>query len=237
MGQTPSHSGRPEKSVHAVEQFYATTQGHEVEMIVLSHPDASVESLKNLRFPGLQIHVAECTAIEGWNLAASHATGDFLKVWDDDLFPVAGWLDEAERTWKDAGSPETAYIGLRDCHSEVPRGLFTRAIGTRKFFVDVCGGVITIPHYKSWYDDNEKFDLAKRAKCDLFCKTSIIHHHHPQFGFPSDSTYDIGASRHGGDAETYYRRKAAGFPIDWQPVFSHKATRERDGELTDSAQI
>ena len=168
----------------------------------------------------LKLFFAECTAIEGWNIAASHATGDFLKVWDDDLWATPGWLDAAEKSYQVIGSPELAYIGLWDKHAEVPEKLFTRAIGTRKFFVEICGGVLTIPAYQSWYDDTEKFDRAKAAGCAYYCPESIIEHRHPAYGFATDATYAIGEQRHTNDAETYRTRKEKGFPNDYPCVLS-----------------
>lgn len=211
--------GRGGQVVRCVQNFYETTAGHDVEMVVVSHPDDAVEKLRALSFPKLQVHVADCSAIEGWNIAASFATGDFLKVYDDDLWSTPSWLDNAEMMHRDLGSPDLLYMGLWDEHRHVPDSLFTRAIGTRKFFKEVCGGVLTIPAYKSWYDDNEKFDLAKLNHCAAYCPQSVIEHHHPCNGYGWDSTYQIGASRQHNDEQVYYRRKSAGFPKDYTPVF------------------
>lgn len=214
--------GRCDQAINAIHNVFATTDGHDVEMIVVSHPDSNdlmrLAALAD-RYPKLQIFGHVCTAIEGWNFAASFASGDFIKVYDDDLIAEPGWLDAVESTWKQLGCPEIAYFGLWDKHRLVPHELFTRAIGTRKFFTDVCGGVLTIPIFKSWYDDNAKFDLATKAGCAHYCPQSIIHHHHPAYGFPDDETYALGRSRHHGDEETYNAWKSRGCQIEWNPIF------------------
>lgn len=213
--------GRPDQSIKAIENVFATTKGHDVEMIVVAHPDPKLSwgPLEAEHQNKLKVFLRDCTAIQGWNFAASHASGSFLKVWDDDLVAHPGWLDEVEKTWIDNGSPDIAYIGLWDKHPDVPDKLFTRAIGTRKFFKEVCGGVLTIPAYRSWYDDTEKFERAKAAGCAIYCPTAIIEHHHPAYGYPTDATYELAKARQINDADIFQQRKAAGFPNDYDSVF------------------
>lgn len=213
--------GRAEQAARAIENAFETTAGHDVQMIVVSHPDLdAIRLLPPLQdqYPKCKVLFRDCTAIEGWNVAASRATGDWLKVWDDDLWAMPGWLDAVERKWHAVGSPNIAYIGLWDRHHEVPHSLYTRAIGTRKFFTEVCGGVLTIPSYASWYDDKEKFDRATAAGCAYYCREAIIEHRHPAYGFPSDATYELGAQRHGNDGHVYQSRKSSGFANDYLPV-------------------
>ena len=211
--------GRAQQAKLAIERFFETTRGHDVEMVVVAHPDESIEILGTMRHPRLKIYFADCTAIEGWNIAASYATGDFLKVWDDDLWPTPGWLDEAEKTWVQAGSPEIVYMGLWDLSPEIPETCFSRAIGSRKFFVQICGGVLCIPGYKSWFEDRQKFWMAKAAGCTLYCPESVIHHRHVAVGYADDATYALGRSRQGNDEAIYNERKAAGFQIEWKSIF------------------
>ena len=213
--------GRSKQAASAIGNFFESTMGHDTEMIVVAHPDEdAIRELPSLtnQYPRLKLFFADCTAIEGWNIAASYATGSWLKVWDDDLWATPGWLDEVQRFWQSLQSPEIAYIGLWDKHHEVPHKLFTRAIGTRRFFREVCGGVLTIPHYKSWYDDTEKFDRAAVAGCAFYCPTAVIEHRHPAYGFATDPTYQLGASRQHGDSRKYHGRKASGFPSDYSFV-------------------
>ncbi len=227
--------GRAAQAVRAVENFYETTKGHHVEMSVLSHPDDAVEGLKrflnNPAYPGFKLQVADTDAISGWNLAAQAARGDLLKVWDDDLIAQPGWLDAFFAFFDSIGNPDLAYIGLWDDHGWVPHKLFTRAVGTRRFFVEICGGRLTIPKYKSWCDDLEKFDLAKEHHCGHYCPDSKINHLQAgrAAGVAFDATARIGAQFHGDDDRIYNTRKAQGFPQDWLPMFSMIPPEDDDG--------
>lgn len=219
--------GRPITSVRSIKSFYETTKGHSREMIVCSHPDESLPILQGMEkdqatYPGLKVLSKDCTAIEGWNWAAKHARGEWLKVWDDDLVANPGWLDAAFRKHESVGSPSMCYLGLWDTDSRVPSQLFTRAMGTRSFFVEACGGVITIPAYARWYDDNEKFEIAQRAGCAWYCPESKIDHHQAATGRgPWDATAQLGQDRGIRDAETFEQRKRAGFPISWLPMITN----------------
>lgn len=215
--------GRADRAVASINSFFETTKGFDVEMVVVSHPDEAVRKISEYQKAhpqyNLKLTTADCTAIEGWNIAASMATGFFLKVWDDDLIAQPRWLDAAMLKWEVIGRLRTCYIGLWDDDSRVPHALFTRAFGTRDFFVNVCGGVLCIPHYKRWWDDNEKFDRAQAVGCGFACMDSkIIHYQAAKGTGPWDDTANLGAERGIWDMQTYQERKAQGFPNNYPPM-------------------
>ena len=81
------------------------------------------------------------------------------------------------------------------------------------------GGVLVIPHYKSWYADVETCARAQASLTFRLAKNSVVRALHPLFGnAENDEIYQIGQSRQKEDLKIFNERKIEGFPDDFESV-------------------
>ncbi len=208
--------GRGPQALRCIEQLFKTTVGFDVECVVVAHPDDSNLGVFLTPIPNVIVIWQECSAIQGWNIAATHAQGDYLKVGDDDLWYHDGWLEETMKV-VEATSEGHGYFKIR---SDSSNYWAERAIGSRRFFVETLGGVLCIPKYLSQYDDVEKTDRAIAAGLFFEAPKAYIEHRHWVYGkAEKDETYMRGGiALVNKDQVTYQQRKAAGFPTDYTGV-------------------
>ncbi len=209
--------GRGEQAVRCIEQLFKTTNDFEVECIVVAHPDESNQkAFSNYSNPNVQVIWEECSAIQGWNIGASKACGDYLKVGDDDLWYHDNWLLEAYKVIQETPDGH-GYFKIR---SDSQNYWGERCIGSRRFFKEVLGGVLCIPHYLSQYDDVEKTDRAIIEDLFFQAPNAYIEHRHWVYGKAiKDDTYKRGGiALVGQDEKTYKYRKSIGYPSDYLAV-------------------
>lgn len=185
------------------------------EIIVVTEDPETIYMIREEMGALADLIVAGGTAVEKWNLGASRASGDWLVLGSDDVIYKPDWLGICERT------PNQGFIGLYEGMA------WTNDVGhymvSRDFACDVLGGVLAIPHYKSWSFDQEVCALARRAGRYAVTPTIVIEHRHYSLGSaPFDHTYARAQEWHVEDARTYMKRKASDFPIDWQPVIERQ---------------
>lgn len=209
--------GRGEQAVKCVNRFFETTQLLDVELFIIAHPDeTNLSAMPNLP-KGKQIHLEyiDCKPLEAYNIAAAKAKGTHLFDFDDDAWFADGWLAEVYKTFDVA--PGNAYVKIP---SDATTYWAERAIGNRQFYIDVLGGVISIPHYYSQWNDVEKSDRALMANCFRVADKAYIEHRHWVYGKAAmDETYQEGGGKYANiDMATYQRRKALNFPNDYEGV-------------------
>jgi hypothetical protein len=149
---------------------------------------------------------------KAWNDCLAVSSGDPVVFAADDLVWERGWLDHAlgelagfEDGW--------GLVGFNDGHWD--QSLSTHYLMSRRFIVEVLGGVVAWDFYKHSYNDLETCDRAKAAGRYRWCKDAHVRHEHWTWGTRDrDETDTRRLGDHPQDTEHYRRRVAAGFPND-----------------------
>ncbi len=208
------------QAFNCVQRIIEVSDGLDYEIVISAHPEKeTIDLFSSLNDSRVNIFYMEHNnGIEAWNFAASQAQGDALTVSDDDLWYHPDWWVEAMNII-DVSRP--MYIGIGEFgHGQDSESWPERAIGTRKFFVNILGGVLCIPHYKSHHDDVEKSDKARANNVLLQVNGNIEHRHYTRCNTTKRDETNARAERwYGVDSQTYHSRKSAGFPIDYSPLF------------------
>lgn len=214
--------GRGPQAARLCKQIAKTTLGFNVELIVLAHPEAETkeafDALPQTAKDILNLEYLDCRAIDGYQIGAGKATGTHLLAMEDDAWPHPEWLAHTMRKFDEIPDGH-GYVKLpsdsRDPWAE-------RAVGNRRFFWEVLGGVICVPHYITVYDDVEKSERAQKA--GLFFEATgayVEHRTHVYNKAPIDKTYQEGGlTWWPTDRKTFLERQAAGYPIDYKPSLS-----------------
>ena len=196
-----------------IERLFETTQGQDVEAIVVAYPTPDLDAVFNVmtRYP-LRIYLDLGNAIAAWNLGASMANGDTFLIVDDDSYFYPDWLTCALESYT------TGFVGLNDLYTN-GADWSTRYLMRRECVVNVLGGVVQVPHYRSWCADLETCRRAQAAGRYVYEPRAIVEHRHWQLGkAPQDETYRDGDKEHAADQQIYELRAAMGFPSDYNAV-------------------
>lgn len=200
-----------------IQRLVESMQGRKVGLYLVLNADDS-ESLE--AFEGLPRVIVPkgSTAVFAWNeglrVAARDPEAQYFVLGADDLAWRPGWLDAVMKVSAGAG-----YIGLNTLEYE--DRACTHYVLSRDFIVNVLGGVLIPPPYKHCYSDKEVFERAKKAGAFVYCKDAVVEHLHPAHGKADmDETYTAATAYDAEDRETYYKRLAAGFPNDYEPVIA-----------------
>jgi glycosyltransferase involved in cell wall biosynthesis len=208
--------GRPDQAEAFVHNLRATTEGHAVETVVAI--DGPLEDANRLDKLGCIVH--HCTEPRGsskaWNDALALSTGDPVVLAADDLEWQPGWLDAALQTLSEF--PDGwGFVGFNDGHWGPE--LSTHYLMSRRFVVEVLGGVIAWEAYSHSFNDREANARAQAAGRYAWCENARVHHHHWIFGDrPQDATDMRLLGQHPESEQRFLYRAAAGFPNDFEPV-------------------
>jgi glycosyltransferase involved in cell wall biosynthesis len=212
--------GRTERLAQTVNSIYETAckrlADPPFEIVIVTEDPDTICMIKSEMGALVELIEAGGTPVEKWNLGAAHADGDWLMLMSDDVIFLPGWMEACQRT------PNRGFIGLNEGVN------WTDDVGhwmiSRECACDVLGGVLAIPHYKSWSFDQETCAIVRRAGRYARTDDIVIDHRHYSLGKAAfDETYKRVQPWHVEDARTYVNRKAAGFPIDWAPVIAREA--------------
>lgn len=207
-------TGRPDRAERCVRQLRETAPDVEIVCAV----DADPESAKRLA-PLVDIllvspHYRGCS--QAWNDCLREAQGDPVVFAADDLSWQQGWLEAAlERL---SGFPDGwGMVGFNDGHWG--EELSTHYLMSRRFIIEVLGGVVAWPQYRHSFNDLETTERARRAGRYAWCEQARVYHEHWLFGDRSqDETDKRRLPDHPADERHYKQRKAAGFPNDYEAV-------------------
>lgn len=211
-------TGRPDMAEECLRGLRATTKGHQVEIVAAV--DADPETCRRIE-PLVDVMSVEddyrgCS--RAWNDALALATGDTIVFAADDLVWGEGWLDEALDTLAEFPGG-WGLVGFNDGHWDA--SLSTHYLMSRRFVVEVLGGVVAWDFYRHSFNDLEVNERAKAAGRYAWCETAHVTHEHWTFGDrPQDSTDTRTLGDHAAAEATYHARRAAGFPIDYSPVIT-----------------
>jgi|14_taG_2_1085336.scaffolds.fasta_scaffold00928_9 GT2 family glycosyltransferase len=219
---------RPKLALQAVTTLYETTKHLNVELILVVDGDIktvhNVENFLKDKVKDTWNYIMDYSpqrrgALWSWNYGLSLTTGDMLFPSGDDQFFHPGWLDKA----LECHEKELGGYGMVTLNDRIWDGniLGVAPFYDRKFCIDYLGGVCTYPAYNYFYVDNELNERAKLAGRYVWCPESVVEHIHPSQGKrPRDIIDQERDAQNFGslDKMIFERRKAAGFPNDFEPA-------------------
>lgn len=211
-------TGRPDMAEACLRQLRSTTLDHDVQIVAAV--DADEESYERLK--GLADKITYSAEYRGcsraWNDALKLAKGDPVVFAADDLEWGVGWLDAALARL--GGFPDGwGLVGFNDGHWR--EDLSTHYLMSRRFIVEVLGGVVAWDFYQHSFNDLEVNERAKAAERYAWCEEAHVTHRHWTFGDRVQDATDTRLLGAHGDSERIFReRQAAGFPADYPPVIT-----------------
>lgn len=208
-------TGRPDRAEACVRNLRDTA-----DVEIIAAVDADRESA--LRLAPLVDKLLVAPFYRGcsnaWNDCLREATGDPIVFAADDLVWEDGWL-EAALTKLVEFEDGWGLVGFNDGHWG--EELSTHYLMSRRFIVEVLGGVVAWPFYKHSYNDAEVNDRARAAGRYAWCEDAHVRHEHWLWGTrPKDETDSRRLPDHPEDDRHYKERKAAGFPSNYDPVIT-----------------
>jgi glycosyltransferase involved in cell wall biosynthesis len=217
-------AGRPDMAEACAKSIIETTKGHDVELVVAV--DGDTETSRRLLLLeghlGFRLVIDHQPEMRGcsraWNDALAASSGDPVVLAADDLEFQAGWLEAALETLGhfDGG---WGLVGFNDGHWRDE--LSTHYLMSRRFVVEVLGGVIAWECYEHSFNDVEANERAKRAGRYAWCENAHVRHNHWLFGDrPQDETDTRLLGRHPESHQAYQQRAAAGFPDEQGAVIT-----------------
>jgi hypothetical protein len=214
-------TGRPDMAEACVRGVFETAESYEVEVIAAVDVDSTtVARLSAVDRDRVTIsyahHYRGCS--RAWNDALRLSKGDPVVLAADDLEWHLGWLENGlERLSQLPGG--WGLVGFNDGHWG--EELATHYLVSRRFIVEVLGGVIAWECYRHSFNDVEITERAKRAGRYAWCEDARVHHSHWLFGGrPQDATDARNLTDYSASQAVYMQRAAAGFPNDYEPVIA-----------------
>jgi len=149
---------------------------------------------------------------KAWNDGLAAADGAYIVSAADDVWFGDGWLDAALAAM--ATLPEGGgLVGFNDTHTQKP----THWMATRWWIINGMGGVMAWEFYATSHNDLETHQRALQAGRYVWAKNAVARHDHFIFGTRrQDHTDRRWLSEWQASRATYERRKAAGFPNDYE---------------------
>jgi glycosyltransferase involved in cell wall biosynthesis len=208
--------GRPEMAEATVRSIRETTENVEI-IAAVDGPEEDARALLELG-----CWVSHRTEPRGssraWNDALEMAGGDPIVLAADDLEFEPGWLDAALETlcsFKDGWG----LVGFNDGHWGPE--LSTHYLMSRRFIVEVLGGVVAWDCYRHSFNDREANARAVAAGRYAWCENARVYHRHWLFGDrPQDETDQRLLGEHPESQRKFDERQAAGFPNDYEAVIT-----------------
>jgi glycosyltransferase involved in cell wall biosynthesis len=219
--------GRPDMAVSTVASLIDTTEGHEVEIVLAV--DCDTETPKRVgwlsrpsysKFPVLVVDQANHPrgSSRAWNDALALAKGDQIVLAADDLEFEPGWLDAALETLAQF-EDGWGLVGFNDGHWGPE--LSTHYLMSRRFIVEVLGGVVAWDCYHHSFNDREANARAVAAGRYAWCENARVYHRHWLFGDRmQDGTDTRMLGGHQESERRFFERQAAGFPNDYEAVIT-----------------
>lgn len=156
------------------------------------------------------------TAVQKWNYGLE-CEPDYAAyvLGADDLWAHDDWHNEALRVQDET---KCGFIGINDGTTNGSI-LSTHYMLTREFIVNHHGGVMAVPHYRSWGLDEEATNRAKKANQFAYAEHAILEHRHWVWGkSPMDATYATAKKSHDYDILILKHRMSLGLPDDFEAV-------------------
>lgn len=210
--------GRGEQAARCINRLFETTQGFDVEVFIVAHPEEETRVAFSKLLPKrrpITVDWVDCTPIQGHNIGGAQAKGTHLLALDDDGWCGENWLAKVMTVF-DTISTNMGYVKIRD---DGKNYWAERAVGSRNFYTELLGGTLDIPEYISQYDDVEKTDRAIAAGI-FYQSDAYIEHRTWVYGKAQlDSTYINGSKKYCEiDRKLYEARRSKGFPNSYKRI-------------------
>jgi glycosyltransferase involved in cell wall biosynthesis len=208
--------GRPDMAAATVRSIWETVVPADVEIVAaVDGPREDAKRLLDLYC--LVSHRPEPRgSSRAWNDALALATGDPIVLAADDLEFEPGWLDAALETLS-RFEDGWGLVGFNDGHWGPE--LSTHYLMSRRFIVEVLGGVVAWDCYHHSFNDREANARAVAAGRYAWCENARVYHRHWLFGDRmQDGTDTRMLGGHQESERRFYERQAAGFPNDYKAV-------------------
>jgi len=216
---------RKELVLECSRRIFETTRQHNIELIYVVDEDmgtvkALIEYVTNLPETRGQImfRARRQGRHKAWNDGMSKTQGNFFVHMGDDGMVQGDWLTIALDAHRDRLGGY-GMVAFNDLNLNGDTQVGTHVLFDRKFCKEVLGGVMLVPHYKSFCPDLEFNERAKRAGKYYWCQNAVIEHMHSSNGkreislYENDKVVDWVE-----DNKLFEDRKARGFPDDFLPV-------------------
>ena len=147
-----------------------------------------------------------------WNDALALSNGDPVVLAGDDLEWQPGWLDAALQALQ--GFPDGwGLVGFNDGHWDGGE-LSTHYLMSRRFVVEVLGGVVAWECYTHSFNDVEMCERAQAAGRYVWAEDAKVYHAHWLFGDrPQDATDQRNLPRHGESQRTVHGAAGSRVPV------------------------
>ena len=157
----------------------------------------------------LRVMAGHPTAMEKWNHGAAYAAHEWLMLAADDIFFTPEWDKKSLETLNNG------FLALRDNPMSI-KEFEPHYMATKTWLRNHNGRVLACPHYKQWGPDVEIADRAKLIG-DYKVSEAVIPHFHVYFHTAfNDATYERGRVHWESDLRLLQKRKAAGYPNDFE---------------------
>jgi len=209
-------TGRPERARNCLKGLRDSVGNHPIEVVAAVDADRETESAIRRYTDKILWSDTYRGSSNAWNACLAQAKGDPVVLAADDLVFEFGWLDRAleELAEFDDG---WGLVGFNDGHWN--GDLSTHYLMSRRFIVEVLGGVVAWPEYKHSFIDVETCDRAKAAGRYRWCAKAHVRHEHWTWGTRQrDDTDTRRLGDHAESARVYRERAAAGFPNTTEAV-------------------
>ena len=213
-------SGRPEMFRNMLRSLSDTTQGQEVETIVVIDSDleaciAAMESRCRVNYSRYMRGALCC-----WNKGLSMSNGDIIVPAGDDQIFHEGWLEYALESHREKLGGY-GVVGMNDLAYDGNTQLATMLLFDRKYCKEVMGGVIAPPVYNYYCVDSEWNAKAKALGKFYWDERSVVEHLHPAHGKREPDQHDqlkVDNNWMEIDNKIFEERKALGFPVTWESM-------------------
>lgn len=205
-------TGRPERAANCLRGLRDSVGSHSVEVVAAVDADRETEKAIGPFVDKLLYSDTYRGCSQAWNDCLAESTGDPVVLAADDLVWEFGWLDKALDALAEFDDG-WGLVGFND--GQWNEDLSTHYLMSRRFVIEVLGGVVAWPCYKHSFTDLETTERAKRAGRYKWCAEAHVRHDHWLFGGRvQDGTDTRTLGLHPESAEAYRQRAAAGFPND-----------------------
>lgn len=209
---------RAEKLGRTLASVAETVGGISVEIVCsLSYTDPeSLALVAGLPVVVTAKHAGLTGAVRAWNEAAAACRGDVLAMIGDDVICLPGWLERALTSLESLGD---GVVGMNDLNRKDGRRFATHIVTTRHYCQQHNGGVLLCPAYTHYYPDVEICERAGKLGKYVFNPDAQVDHQHHLFGkHDGDHVYQWALTHYERDQRMYERRRAAGFPNDYEAI-------------------
>ena len=216
----PTTGSRLSLLIGAIESLYKTTEGYDVELVLVVDENKDVLNYGNYLSGEFILDYSRTRrgALRCWNRGLELSTGRIIVPAGDDQLFHEGWLGFALQSHFDQLEGR-GVVGMNDLAYDGNTQVATMFLFDREYCKEVMGGVFAPPQYKYYCIDsewNEKAKLHDRFYWDSRSKVEHLHAAHNKRPVDSLDLEKQEFLEH--DTRVFEERKSQGFPIDYPSI-------------------